>query len=196
MLAAFDWGEIQAVFCGGTSLSKGHGVIQRMSEDIDFKLVLPASWSRSQARRKLSACRKELAETMRAADFDLPEAGIVTLDENRYFCFSLGYMPQFPLVPALRAELRLDFTAHTPLLDPVPVQVRPLLAEFMALDAQVVEHQAERDPDDDMLVRHLYDVHERFVSELVWGEPVPFAEARAGFVALAARLLQGLDPHP
>ena len=23
MLAAFDWGEIQAVFCGGTSLSKG-----------------------------------------------------------------------------------------------------------------------------------------------------------------------------
>jgi hypothetical protein len=47
-----------------------------------------------------------------------------------------------------------------------------------------------------MLVRHLYDVHERFVSELVWGEPVPFAEARAGFVALAARLLRGLDPPP
>ena len=41
MLAAFDWGEIQAVFCGGTSLSKGHSVIQRMSEDIDFKLALP-----------------------------------------------------------------------------------------------------------------------------------------------------------
>jgi hypothetical protein len=102
MLAAFDWGEIQAVFCGGTSLSKGHGVIQRMSEDIDFKLALPTSWSRSQARRKLSACRKELAERMRAADFDLPEAGIVTLNENRYFCFSLGYLPQFPLVPALR----------------------------------------------------------------------------------------------
>ena len=54
MFAAFDWGEIQAVFCGGTSLSKGHGVIQRMSEDIDFKLALPTSWSRSQARRKLS----------------------------------------------------------------------------------------------------------------------------------------------
>ncbi len=57
-----------AVHHGGTSLSKGHGVIQRMSEDIDFKLALPTSWSRSQARRKLNACRKELAETMRAAD--------------------------------------------------------------------------------------------------------------------------------
>ncbi|MBM5818383.1 MAG: nucleotidyl transferase AbiEii/AbiGii toxin family protein [Cyanobacteria bacterium K_Offshore_surface_m2_239] len=32
MLAAFDWGEIQPVFCGGTSLSKGHGVVRRMSE--------------------------------------------------------------------------------------------------------------------------------------------------------------------
>jgi len=284
MLAAFDWGEIQAVFCGGTSLSKGHGVIQRMSEDIDFKLALPTSWSRSQARSQLSACREELAEMMRAADFDLPEVGIVSFNENSYFRFSLGYLPQFPLVPALRAELRLDFTAHTPLLDPVPVQVKPLLAEFMELDAQVVEHQAvllqetlaekvvsflrrtagwqeqaDRDPDDDMLVRHLYDVHqllelvpsdpeaqelqsylftkivagdqakygrqdsifganprerlqqaltqlqtsvevaelyERFVSELVWGDPVPFAEARAGFVALAARLLRGLDPPP
>ena len=41
LLAAFEWGEVQPVFCGGTSLSKGYGLIQRMSEDIDFKLVLP-----------------------------------------------------------------------------------------------------------------------------------------------------------
>ncbi|MFM9100894.1 MAG: hypothetical protein ACKOPS_05965, partial [Cyanobium sp.] len=79
-----------------------------------------------------------------AAEFELPEAGIVTLNENRYFCFSLGYLPQFPLVQALRAELRIDFTVHTPLLDPVSVRVTPLLAEFMPLDTQVVEHQAVR----------------------------------------------------
>ena len=40
------------------------------------------------------------------------------------------------------------------------------------------------------------ELYERFVSELVWGEPVPFAEARAGFVGLATRLLRGLDPPP
>jgi predicted nucleotidyltransferase component of viral defense system len=284
ILAAFDWGAVQPVFCGGTSLSKGHGVIQRMSEDIDFKLVIPSDWSRSQARRNLSALRKRLAEGMRLEGFGLPEDGIVILNENRYFCFSLGYLPQFPLVAALRAELRLDFTAHTPLLDPVPVQVKPLLADFMELDTQLVDHQvvvlqetlvekvvsflrrtagwleqAERDPDDDMLVRHLYDVHqllavvpsspeaqvlqeqlfiqivagdqekfgrqdptfgadpsgrlqqalnqlrnseeveelyERFVSELVWGDPVKFAEARHVFIALATRLLAGLEPPP
>jgi hypothetical protein len=31
---------IQLVFAGGTCLSKGHGLIDRMSEDIDIKVVL------------------------------------------------------------------------------------------------------------------------------------------------------------
>ncbi|MFM9100893.1 MAG: nucleotidyl transferase AbiEii/AbiGii toxin family protein [Cyanobium sp.] len=81
MLAAFDWGEIQPVFCGGTSLSKGHGVVRRMSEDIDFKLVLPASWSRSQARRRLSALRQELAEFM-PLDAQMVEHQAVLLQET------------------------------------------------------------------------------------------------------------------
>ena len=75
-------------------------------------------------------------------DPSILEKDLLILNENRYFCFSLGYLPQFPLVAALRAELRLDFTAHTPLLDPVPVQVKPLLADFMELDTQLVDHQA------------------------------------------------------
>ncbi len=75
-------------------------------------------------------------------DPSILEKDLLILSENRYFCFSLGYLPQFPLVAALRAELRLDFTAHTPLLDPVPVQVKPLLADFMELDTQLVDHQA------------------------------------------------------
>ena len=28
LLAAFDWGDVQPVFCGGTSLSNGYGLIQ------------------------------------------------------------------------------------------------------------------------------------------------------------------------
>jgi hypothetical protein len=74
-------------------------------------------------------------------DPSILEKDLLILSENRYFCFSLGYLPQFPLVAALRAELRLDFTAHTPLLDPVSVQVKPLLADFMELDTQLVDHQ-------------------------------------------------------
>lgn len=185
LLADFDWGDIQPVFCGGTSLSKGHRVLERMSEDIDFKLVLPEGWSRSQARRQLSGLRQQLAEHLRQAGFALPDEGITVLNENRYVYFALAYEPQFPLASALRAELRLDFTAHTPLLQPVSVEVQSLLGSFMPLDEPAITHRAvampetlvekvvsflrrtagwpeqpERNPDDEQLVRHLYDVHQ------------------------------------
>lgn len=185
LLADFDWGDVQPVFCGGTSLSKGHGVLERMSEDIDFKLVLPQGWSRSLARRQLSGLRERLVDYLRQAGFDLPEESITALNENRYVCFALAYTPQFPLAAALRAELRLDLTVHAPLLEPVSVEVHSLLAAFMPLEEPLVAHQAvampetlaekvvsflrrtagwtqqvERDPDDEQLVRHLYDVNQ------------------------------------
>ena len=284
LLTQFEWGEVQPVFCDGTSLSKGYGLIRRMSEDIDFKLVVPSGWTRSQTRTKLRTLRKHLTKWMCDAEFGLPGEGITTLNEGHYFCFALGYAPQFPLVSALRAELRLDFTVHRPLLETVTVRVRPLLAEFMELDAAVVEHhavsvqetliekvvsflrrtagwptQTKPDPEDEQLVRHLYDVHQllaavpqdlasqeekqrlfnqtvvgdqqrfarqepefdtdprrwlsqaleqlqssaemeelynRFVGELVWGETVPFIQARDCFSDLASALLAGLDPPP
>lgn len=185
LLADFDWGDVQPVFCGGTSLSKGHGVLERMSEDIDFKLVLPEGWSRSLARRQLSRLREQLVADLRQAGFDLPEVGITALNENHYLCLALGYAPQFPLAAALRAELRLDFTVHAPLLDPVRVEVQSLLMTMMPLNEQGITHMAvsmpetlvekvvsflrrtagwpeqlERNPDDEQLVRHLYDVYQ------------------------------------
>jgi len=38
-IAAADPGPLQLVFQGGTSLSRAHRVIDRMSEDIDIKIV-------------------------------------------------------------------------------------------------------------------------------------------------------------
>src|ERR1700761_1578657 len=49
----------QVVFAGGTALSKAHRLLQRFSEDIDFRVALPAalSASRSQQRKFLSTIR-------------------------------------------------------------------------------------------------------------------------------------------
>lgn len=185
LLAAFDWGDVQPVFCGGTSLSKGYGLIQRMSEDIDFKLVLPEAWSPSQSRRELRELRHRLAERLREAGYALPEGGITALNESRYACFALGYEPQLPLATALRAELRLDFTVHAPQMATMAVQVEPLLADYIPWQSETVGHQAvavpetmvekvvsflrrtagwheqqNHDPEDAQLVRHLYDVHQ------------------------------------
>lgn len=44
------------VFCGGSSLSKAHRLIERMSEDADIKVVLAdatSAWSKNKTRRYL-----------------------------------------------------------------------------------------------------------------------------------------------
>jgi predicted nucleotidyltransferase component of viral defense system len=45
------------IFCGGTCLAKAHKIVQRMSEDIDFKVQLKISKNLSKSRLK-----KELKE--------------------------------------------------------------------------------------------------------------------------------------
>jgi predicted nucleotidyltransferase component of viral defense system len=52
VLASLDHAGATPVFSGGTSLSKGWGLIKRFSEDIDFKVVMPAAKSGVQERKQ------------------------------------------------------------------------------------------------------------------------------------------------
>ena len=62
------------VFQGGTSLSKAYGVIQRISEDIDFRIVLkPAAaiLSRNQRRIQLGKFRGQILKALQASEFEI-----------------------------------------------------------------------------------------------------------------------------
>src|SRR5712672_1067493 len=62
-LMALDGELFTPIFSGGTSLLKGHQLIKRFSEDIDFKLTLsPAFLALASGQRKkaLSNFKKEL----------------------------------------------------------------------------------------------------------------------------------------
>lgn len=51
---ALNFEHASLVFCGGSSLSKAHGLIERMSEDADIKVALSqdtAAWSKTKLRR-------------------------------------------------------------------------------------------------------------------------------------------------
>lgn len=66
-LFALPLDGMSLVFCGGTSLSKAHGLIERMSEDADLKIVLSSSsesLSRTQNRKQLSALKTTVSETL------------------------------------------------------------------------------------------------------------------------------------
>ena len=140
LLNTFNWDQFSIVFCGGTSLSKGHKLIQRMSEDVDFRILAPSGLSRNQCRKRLSKLRNDLAEHLKEAGFSQiqPKA----FHANHYFYFLLSYVSRFSTELALRPEIKLEFTVHTPRLDSVKVQVRSLLSEVLDRGEVPVHHQA------------------------------------------------------
>ncbi len=273
-VVAVDSDGIQLVFCGGTCLSKAHGLIERMSEDIDFKLVLPQGLSRSARSRLLSQFKKRLAAVLVDAGFAVPANEIIARDENSYVSLNLHYESRFAPVASLRPEIKVELNARPPVLPTAPLPIASMLdvliqaprtdlhVECIGVEETLAEkvlsflrRTAEaragrnRADYDDRLVRHLYDVraiargreglalpHEhfaamvagdaaqfrnqypefeedpvgqmrvvlealhqeaeaferdylRFVDELVFGEAVTFAEARAVFIELAERLI-------
>jgi hypothetical protein len=135
-VVAVDSDGIQLVFCGGTCLSKAHGLIDRMSEDIDFKLVLPEGLSRSARSRLLSQFKKRLAVVLEAAGFAVPAEQIVARDENSYVSLNLHYASSFAPVASLRPEIKVELNARPPFL---PTAVLPIASMLDALIQPVLQ---------------------------------------------------------
>ncbi|MCW5230479.1 nucleotidyl transferase AbiEii/AbiGii toxin family protein [Verminephrobacter eiseniae] len=120
---------IQLVFAGGTCLSKAHGLIDRMSEDIDIKVVLkptdkPLKRGRG-TRVRLVALHDLLPKLLARLDFPLltyeDEANPRIRDVHRYYVIGAGYESAYPQLPSLRPELKLELIQREPLL---PVETR------------------------------------------------------------------------
>lgn len=175
--------ELKLVFCGGTCLSKAHGLIDRMSEDIDFKVILPEGLSRSARSRALSSFKKQLVKTLADAEFNVLSDGVIAKDENNYIGLNLHYESRFPVVASLRPEIKIEINARPPLLPTAILQLRSILDVLVNSPTQAVpfrcisvqetlaekvlsflrrtaEHRGERNrfEFDDRLVRHIYDV--------------------------------------
>jgi predicted nucleotidyltransferase component of viral defense system len=179
---------VELIFCGGTSLSKAHGLIERMSEDADLKMVLTEA-GRMLSRTKL---RRYLGEEVRVrVGHALSELGLVeevekavNLNEHHYMHSQWIYQRSYPLSEGLRPSLQIELTLRPPVL-PVKDTSLSALADrlamrpgssFMVPTLSVAETQAEkvlsflrrfaqhrsgqmRQPWDTALVRHIYDVH-------------------------------------
>jgi predicted nucleotidyltransferase component of viral defense system len=182
-LASTDSEGMGLVFCGGTCLSKAHRLIERMSEDVDFKLVVPEGLSRTARSKRLSQFKKRVVLVFQEAGFHVPPEQVVARDENSYVAMNLLYESRFLPVASLRPEIKVEFNARPPVLPTAPLPIRSMLAELIADRADdfqiecisVDETLAEkvlsflrrtaevragrnRAEYDDRLVRHLYDV--------------------------------------
>ncbi len=174
---------IDLIFCGGTSLSKAHGIIDRMSEDLDFKSILPSELSRTTARNLLERYREKLISDFRGMGFEVPKGQMVVRDEGRSLVMNLLYQSQFDAVASLRPEIKVEIHVRTPLLEVQDHSIATIVDRELEQSAEqftinclsAAETLAEKilsflrnnayalanpndDSLDDQLIRHVYDV--------------------------------------
>lgn len=174
--------DVSPVFSGGTSLLKGHGLIKRFSEDIDFKLSLSAEFlalSHHQQRRRLGDCRDRL--TALWSDLGFTDLEVEARSGNSFLQFEMSYPTKLGGHAALRPHILAELSAKPPALQPVSRSIASFVAQFRAAEPEVpailcvdpVETAADklsafawrsiardrRHPDDDpTIVRHLHDL--------------------------------------
>jgi predicted nucleotidyltransferase component of viral defense system len=184
--AQSDYGAA-LTFGGGTCLSKAHGLIRRMSEDVDFRVVphdLP-TLSRSARRARLREIHSRLLEVLRAVGFEAREEDVHVRNEHQSFSCALRYQSVYDAHVSLRPSVLVEFTAIQPRLPTKNLELRPLIdiltgrktAEPVTFACMAVEEiccekivsylrrsaeylaQREHSQYEERHARHIYDVH-------------------------------------
>jgi predicted nucleotidyltransferase component of viral defense system len=181
-ISGADTMPFRLVFGGGTSLSRAHRLIGRMSEDIDLKIIGDPQPRRSELRR----LRENLTGALLAAGFHFDARNAAHLgsrNEGRYTVFRLPYEPLLAGAGALRPEIQVEVAVWPLRLPAIDLPVRSFVAEafghppevpglacvavtqtaaekFVALTRRVAaEAAAPPEARDTTLVRHVYDLH-------------------------------------
>ena len=173
--------NFQLVFGGGTSLSKAHRLIQRFSEDIDFRIIQTkknaTSNNRYQFRLKVAEALNSFAPNLilsNAQEFTKRQGGI-------YFQGEIEYEPHFKIDSSLRDYIKLELSFRQLALEPSMLQLSSIVNQFTRQTPEVdgfqcvslAETAADKiaalswrvvgmepnDPNyDPRIIRHLYDL--------------------------------------
>lgn len=176
------------VFQGGTSLSKGYGVINRLSEDIDFRIIskpVCSALGKDAKRRELRSFRHALVEVLINANFDIKPHDVQVYYEGRYMsirasfdgsqginylrphiaidCF-LGTLELNPEIKNISSMIKValgDTECDHDYFAVACVNLNETAAEkWVALSRRVVDANEKSRDSDKHLVRHLYDLYE------------------------------------
>ncbi len=179
VIASVDVAGVVPVFSGGTSLASAWRIINRFSEDIDFKVLIDAP-TPSAARTRRGKFRETVIATLGQAGFSL-DGDVLIGNMSRFFRASFHYGATLPPASGIRPTSQIEMTFGGTLLEPTPHAVQSLLAHAARAPAEVttmlcvdpVETAADkisalawrasvRDrasaTDDPSIVRHLHDL--------------------------------------
>jgi predicted nucleotidyltransferase component of viral defense system len=127
---ALQLDSLQLVLCGGTSLSKGFAIIERMSEDVDLKVLLIGEQSKSQTRKRLSSLKSQISEALNGIGLIEDAEKASARNENRYIHTQWTYSKQYPSIGGIRPNLQIELTTRAPLLDLKHIEITSLAERF------------------------------------------------------------------
>lgn len=167
---------VRLVFGGGTSLGRAYGLLHRMSEDIDLRIVGPKANSRGALQRLRAAVNARLE----AAGFAV-EGNYTVKQNDRYVRYELPYAAEIGGEGVLRPWIKIELAAFPIVREPVERPVSSFVAEALGQPPEIaaipcvslVETSADKfvavtrrvgyalggfEELDWTLVRHLYDL--------------------------------------
>ncbi len=138
VIAAFDYKDVQMVFTGGTALSKAHKLLERFSEDIDFRIIYKGLDTKngSQQRTLLSNLRKAVFAAI-SQFFPLNPENVIARNGNRFFAFELNYATVYNRAVALRPNVLIEFTIATIAFPPLFRSVSSFVNELAEKEPEV-----------------------------------------------------------
>ena len=178
-LSRHSYGSVTTIFTGGTSLSKGHDLLKRFSEDLDFRARFEGNFSANQLKKLKSAFRFSVIEALREIEgiaFD--EEGIEK--DGLGFKIQLTYPKVFEAPEGIRAELQVEFSYTQPRLEPEQRSIASMITsykgeadetsflclspveiaadKFSSLVWRVLKRNRDDEKDDPAMIRHLHDL--------------------------------------
>jgi hypothetical protein len=178
-IATHQNNDIATVFCGGTNLSKGYGLLKRFSEDLDFRGQFVSTDPKAQNKSSRRQFRTEIISLLQkletiSSDEIEPDSG------GNYFKFALDYPGEVEHSTALRSGLKVEYSFTQSRLGLELRPIRSFVSEFLGLEPETqilclspVETAADklsaltwrvlkRDrgnvKDDPAMIRHLHDL--------------------------------------
>lgn len=120
------------VFGGGTSICRAYCLIERMSEDIDLRVIGPAPFTEG-ARRKI---REEVEAALAGLGLTGDGYQRLAFDGNRKLEFHLPYTRHTPVTAALRPEIKLELAFY-------PLQMDAQIKSVTSFLHQAAKQNAE-----------------------------------------------------
>lgn len=185
------------IFQGGTCLSKAYHVIKRMSEDCDFRLVQKLEEEgigKSIRRKRLRDFRYQIIKSLKQEGFLIHEDNIKVLYEGTLMKIKLSYENLAEERFVLKPHIAIDFYLSKPNLPKQSLLITTLIKdalgdsidhpvknfECLSLDETAAEKwialtrrvsKSNSSPetlhDEQALVRHLYDLYQLAIKNLI-----------------------------